>query len=682
MRLGFSTVVQVLFITLMIITVTLVAATGYKQARSGVVDVGTQVIDGALDRTRQHFVTQYAETGDRLGLLAVTLSGLDLVEERERVLRALWELNRQSPLHQATFVAGGDGLFLEARSLPNPATRFVPPGNRGVAEEWIYRDAEFGAMARLSKARTDRSRVADHEAPGAGSSGTRFTGPHALSVTGEPGITISRPVQGPDGSVTAVVGIEIPLVALDARLLEAQFGEDSVLLIINTADEVIAHPLGHAPGAVQPAPGGLLRVSDLRQGWIGQAWTRMQGQSSNADGSTGVALLDLDSGRRYFAHKKRLTEHLDHNWYLFLLVSDHVVLAGVNRGLHTSITLALIMMIVAAYVIFVTAGQLTRPLRQMVDNARLLEQLRFGELRPVQADFNEFRTLDRSLRQMASSLMAFNRYVPTALLRRLLSENPSATLGAESRPLVLLNTGINQFTRLGAQMGAEEQADYLTRYQREIFEAVQRNGGSIDKFIDDRVIAFWGAPDAAANDVYRTCAAALECQAAIQELSQTLRWENQPAVSVRIGLHRDVCMVGNFGSEDRMFYSVVGGAVSVNYWLSNLNKRYGTKILASQAIREEAARDFVWRWIDRVPLFDSDGSFDVFELCGHAQDPGVAQRRDSIVRYENALALRVVERDLGAALDRFYALQEQYPGDIAVARQIESIRKAEEDGQR
>lgn len=679
MRLGFSTVVQVLFITLMIITVALVAATGYNQARSGVVDAGTQVIDGSLEKTRERFSERYTETLDRLALLATGLGALNPSKQPEIAWRSLWELSQQSPLYQSVFLADQDGLLLEARSLPNPATRFVPSWDPEGLEEWVYRDADFGVLTRLHKPPTEYPREArlflDGELPVA----ERFSNVHPLSLTGEPGITVSRPVFGADTATPAIVGIEVPLAALDALLLAGMLGDESLLLILSDADEVIAHPLGYTPARAGREGGELLRVTDLRQRSIGQAWTRLRAQERDAQGNSRVTLLELDSGR-YFVQKKRLTDHLDADWYLFLMVSDHVVLAGVNRGLQTSMMLALIMMIVAAYVIFVTSGQLTRPLRQMAANARLLEQLRFGELRPVKADFIEFQALDRSLRQMASSLMAFNRYVPTALLRRLLSEKHDATLGAESRSLVLLNTGINQFAKVGAQMGAAEQAEYLTRYQREVFEAVHRNGGAIDKFIDDRVIAFWGAPDADSDDTHRACEAALECQAATQQLSQQLRWSNQSSMGVRIGLHRDVCMVGNFGSEDRMFYSVVGGAVSVNYWLGNLNRRYGTTILASRAVRDEAEGGFVWRWIDRVGLFDQDGSFDVYELCGYAHDPGLVQRRDYISRYESALALRVVDHDLDAALDLFYALQEQNPADIAVAWQVERIRKAGEEG--
>lgn len=680
MRLGFSTVVQVLFISMMIITVTVVAASGYQQARSGVVDVGTQVIDGVQEKTRQRLVERYAEVGDSLALLAAALSGMDLDGHRDRVLRSLWELTQQSSLHQAAFIADTEGRFLEARSLPNPATRFASSQDNEPVEEWVYRDPDFAAMASLQKPPTDRPRAIQRLSSDTAALNTRFSDVHALSLSGEPGVTVSRAIAGPDGAVAGVIGVEIPLAGLNALLPAYALGEGSMLLIINAADEVIAHPLGQVPGRAGRDPGELPQVTDLRQRWIGQAWAQMRMQEPDALGNSSVVELDLEPGQ-YLVQKKRLTEHLDEDWYLFLLVPEHVVLAGVNRGLHTSVTLALIMMIVAAYVIFVTAGQLTRPLRQMVDNARLLEQLRFGELKPVQADFNEFRTLDRALSQMAASLMAFKRYVPTALLRRLLSEKQEATLGAESRPLVLLNTGINRFTKVGAQMGVKEQADYLTRYQGEVFEAVHRNGGSIDKFIDDRVIAFWGAPDAASNDVYHACGAALECEAAIHHLSQTLRWENHPAMAVRIGLHRDVCMVGNFGSEDRMFYSLVGGPVSVNFWLSNLNKRYGTTILASAAIREETARDFIWRWVDRVGVFDQDGSFDVHELCGYVDDAALVARRDYISRYEAALTLRFVDEDPEAALDRFYALQEQYPSDVAVAWQIDCIRKAGEGGE-
>lgn len=677
MRLAFSTAVQVLFITMMIITVTVVAASGYHQARSSVVDLSAQVIDEVQEKTRERLVERYAEVGDSLALLAAALSGMALDEDRERVLHSLWQLTQQSSLRQSAFLANREGHFLEARSLPNPATRFATTRGSEQVEEWVYRDPDFAAMASLQKPAAERPRPVRELTSEMATMSTRFSEIHELSLSGEPGVTVSRAYAGPHGVVAGVIGVEIPLSGLDTLLADYSLGAGSTLLIINAADKVIAHPFGLVPGRGRDEPGKLPEVSELRQDWIGQAWAQME---TDAEGNSEVVRLDLEPGQ-YLVQKKRLTEHLDEDWYVFLMVPEHVALAGVSRALHTSVTLALIMMAVAAYLIFVTSGKLTRPLRQMVDNARLLEELRFNELEPVQTDFNEFKTLDRSLRQMASSLMAFRRYVPTALLQRLHSEKKDATLGAESRPLVLLSTGITGFTKVGTQMDAKEQADYLTRYQGEVFESVHRNGGAIDKFIDDRVIAFWGAPDAAPNDVYRACEAALECQIAIHELSQRLRWEDHPAMQVRIGLHRDVCMVGNFGTEDRMFYSVVGSAVSVNLWLSKLNKRYGTTILASHAIREETARDFIWRWVDRVGVFDHEGIFDVHELCGHADDPSVIARRDYISRYEAALELRFVKQDPDAALDHFYALQEQHPGDPAVAWQIDSIRKAGGSGE-
>jgi hypothetical protein len=143
MRLGFSTVVQVLFITMMMITVAVVAASGDNQARSGVVDVGAQVIDGVQEQARQRLVERYTEIGDSLALLATALSGVDLDDHRERVLRSLWQLTQQSSLHQAAFVADLEGRFLEARSLLNPATRFAFTQDGQQVEQWVYRDPDF-----------------------------------------------------------------------------------------------------------------------------------------------------------------------------------------------------------------------------------------------------------------------------------------------------------------------------------------------------------------------------------------------------------------------------------------------------------------------------------------------------------------------------------------------------------
>jgi len=122
---------------------------------------------------------------------------------------------------------------------------------------------------------------------------------------GEPGVTVPRSFVGPNGIVTGVIGIEIPPVRLDTLLSAYSLGEGSTLLIINAADKVIAHPLGHVTGRVGRDAGELPQVTELRQRWIGQAWAQMRMLETDAQGNSRV---DLDPGQ-YLVQKKRLTEN-------------------------------------------------------------------------------------------------------------------------------------------------------------------------------------------------------------------------------------------------------------------------------------------------------------------------------------------------------------------------------------
>jgi adenylate cyclase len=673
MNLGFRSVVQILFIGLLVLTVTVVAAMGYHQARSGVVDAGTRVIDAALDKIRERTLDLLESAQDRLAIVGQAFSDVDVLEERSVILRSLWEINRQSPYIESAFLIDAQGNFLEARNAPNAATRagFMTE-NEGL-EDWVYRDDQYRVLARIAKRLEWRPLESDWFARTRDRPERWISDLGILPVSGRPGFTLTQPLIDRQGRWAGVLGVHLPLEALNRFVSVEGLGQDTILMIIDSMGRVLAQPSGLAQTTMRAERSDFLTVHDLRQNWLRDAWLALDREvDGQATVDAPVQVLDLQTGR-FFAQKKSLLRTQEAEWSLMLLLPEFTVLSGVNRGLHSSVTLAIIMQIVAAYIIFVTTSQLTRPLRQMVHNAQVLEDLRFEELRPVRADYSEFRALDAAMQRMTASLLAFNRYVPTNLVRRLLAERHEVKLGAESRKMVLINTGINGFSRIGAMMVPREQAAYLNRYQGEIFEAIRRNGGLVDKFIDDRVIGFWGAPDAAANDAYRACCAALECQVAIHQLNQLLRWENSPAMTVRVGLHQDFCMVGNFGSEDRMFYSVVGKALALNYWLGNLNKRYGTTILASEAVREATAADFVWRWVDEAEFYDGHTRMRVYELCGYANDPDVLQRQEYISRYEAALHFRLDVGNYAEAMSRFLYLRELYPDDKAILLQIESL---------
>ena len=133
-------------------------------------------------------------------------------------------------------------------------------------------------------------------------------------------------------------------------------------------------------------------------------------------------------------------------------------------------------------------------------------------------------------------------------------------------------------------------ATALGEYFAALAYAVHANDGIVDKFIGDAVMALWNVPHPVADHPRRACAAALACLRATRQVAESPRWRDLPPLVTRIGLHRDRVMVGHFGAPDRLSYTAMGDGVNLAARLESLNKQYGTTVIASETVRDAAAR--------------------------------------------------------------------------------------------
>ena len=126
------------------------------------------------------------------------------------------------------------------------------------------------------------------------------------------------------------------------------------------------------------------------------------------------------------------------------------------------------------------------------------------------------------------------------------------------------------------------------------------HGGTVDKYIGDAIMAFWGAPIEMNNHAEQACLAALECQQRLSKLA--LKWEQKkkPVFKVRIGINTGEVVVGNIGSIQRLSYTVMGDAVNLASRLENLNKEYGTNVIIGHATLKELSNNFAYRFLDIV----------------------------------------------------------------------------------
>jgi class 3 adenylate cyclase len=219
---------------------------------------------------------------------------------------------------------------------------------------------------------------------------------------------------------------------------------------------------------------------------------------------------------------------------------------------------------------------------------------------------------------MLGGLHWFESYVPRKLVRRLMSET-ERTLLSEEREVTLMFSDIVGFTTMVENLPPAETADFLNGHFALITSCVEAEGGTVDKYIGDAVMAFWGAPEHQADHAARACRAAQAVATALAHDNADRRRAGQPPVRIRIGLHTGPVVVGNIGAPDRVNYTVVGDTVNTCQRIEALGKSVApadgdVTILMSEATRRELDPSFVTQSVGRHALKGRSAEIEVFRL--------------------------------------------------------------------
>ncbi len=216
---------------------------------------------------------------------------------------------------------------------------------------------------------------------------------------------------------------------------------------------------------------------------------------------------------------------------------------------------------------------------------------------------------------------AFGRYVSPAIVARLAEDPGKLVLGGEIRDLTIMFCDVRGFTSIAERFDAQGLTQFMNEYLTTMTDAVLANGGTIDKYIGDAVMAFWNAPLDDPDHGRHAARAALAMVDALDALNARLRSRAQARgephrdVKFGVGLATGDCCVGNFGSIHRFDYSVMGDHVNLASRLEGATKFYQTDILAAQATRD-LAPDFAWLEIDALRVKGKSDIVRVYALAG------------------------------------------------------------------
>jgi adenylate cyclase len=163
---------------------------------------------------------------------------------------------------------------------------------------------------------------------------------------------------------------------------------------------------------------------------------------------------------------------------------------------------------------------------------------------------------------MVATLSSFGSYVPRALVRRLMRAGGPGAVVSEQREVTVMFTDIVGFTALSEHLPAGDVAAFLNQHIAIIDRCVEAEEGTIDKYIGDAVMVFWGAPETQPDQADRACRAAVSIAREIHTENVRRRLHGEPAIRVRIGIHSGPAVVGNVGATTRFNYTIIGDTVN------------------------------------------------------------------------------------------------------------------------
>jgi adenylate cyclase len=322
--------------------------------------------------------------------------------------------------------------------------------------------------------------------------------------------------------------------------------------------------------------------------------------------------------------------------------------------------------------------RLFEPLKQLVRNTEHVRDLHLDQVRRVPSRFREIETMDAAIWRMKQGLQSLEKFVPANLARQLIESDQEIRPGGEVRELALLFTGIAEMAALCARLPPERITALLTDELDRFTRVMLRLKGTIDNYLGESILAFWGAPVPVEDGAERACLAALECLRIEDELYAD--WDEPGLAPPRnlFSVHFGPSIVGAIGSRTRMTYTAVGDNVARGWEMRQLNHRYGTRIIVSSEVGRRVARRFWLRRLDALPLATDEGvsnapQLELFELIDERSRPIEPARAELIERYEDALG-RLLAGDWPTAEPLLEGLAARWPEDRAVQLMLERCR--------
>lgn len=419
------------------------------------------------------------------------------------------------------------------------------------------------------------------------------------------GITFATPIYEKQ-QLKGVLGIDLRLDWISWYINNLTTSPNGVIFIIQSDGKLI----GHSQYAKLERQTSLVDIHTLPERWIAKSF-EIYKNIGNSSFSFSY------EGQTYLAQYVPMPLNISNKWYIGFVVPESDFIGHLDKARTKSVLISLLIMVIGIFFITKLINNVINPVKLVIKEADKIKNFELDDSTRVSSRIKEIILLSDAMYTMKKGLQAFKQYVPSELVRQLIKKGENAKIGGTPQSIAALFSDIEDFTSISHHLNAEELMVQLNEYFEMFTSIILDKKGTIDKYIGDSIMAFWGAPEYIENPCHRAAKSALEFITKLELRNKQWEHEGKPPFYTRIGIHYGDAIVGNLGSSERINYTAIGDTINITSRLEAIAKELKTRIIISDVVFEQIKDEFICNKIGLVNLKGIEEPILIYELIGN-----------------------------------------------------------------
>ncbi len=460
-----------------------------------------------------------------------------------------------------------------------------------------------------------------------------FSNIHILHTNSIPGVTTSTPITNHQKKKLGVFSVDISVQELSTFINEMRPTDYSRSFIVDKDTKIIADSdMEEITERDKDNNIKIVTAKKLADPSLDMALNQHKAGIKNDNLPENVFNL-VTAQKDFIVSVDSFPSALGLDWFIVSLTPSSVFTAEAFAIQRNSIYLAVLILLIAIIVVYFQAQNISEPIVHLAGEAKKIQSLDLDDVMFLNSNVTEIHELINTMQESQKNLINFSKYVPKGLVNQIIESRQEVEIGGSTKEVTLMFTDVANFTTVSEGLPPQDLMLHLSDYFDMLTHIIIANNGTVDKFIGDAIMTFWGAPLPNPNQTMDACRTALLCQQDLKNMNKFWKRIGKPPFVTRFGINFGNAVIGNVGSSERMNYTAIGDSVNLAARLEGINKMYGTNIIISDLAYARLNSNFIVRPLDVVAVRGKEESTKIFELIGIKGDEQLHAIPDAHVRF-------------------------------------------------